>query len=84
MMGSSKILGGTVGNVNAKEINDLILSGVEIEVWRIYAPQFGRDDRIAIELMGSGRIVRQTMDELVLDDGYFYPKAGSKIRIKQK
>lgn len=70
--------------MDVKDINDLILRKVEVEVWREYSPQFGRESRVAVELMGSGRIVRQSEGIIVLDDGFSYPLANAEVRIKQK
>jgi len=70
--------------VDAKLINEAMLRGLEVEIWRVYEPQFGRGSRIAVELMGSRRIVRQTQYDIILDDGMHYPLKGSDIRIKQK
>lgn len=68
--------------MNAKEINEAILLGVEVEVWRDFRPLFGADDDRELELMGSGRIVRKTKTDIILDNGMRYPLEGSEIHIK--
>lgn len=70
--------------MDANLINEAILHGLEVEVWRIYKPLFGRDVRLYEEKMGTGRIVRQTEYDIILEDGLYYPKDESEIRIKQK
>jgi len=70
--------------MDAKLINEMILAGVEVEVWRTYDYSFGTGDYKVDEIMGVGRIISQTDITIVLEDGEHYPKDGSEIRIKQK
>jgi len=67
-----------------KLINDAIIQGLEVEVWRTYDYSFGTGDYKVDELMGRGKIVSQTDSTIVLEDGDHYPKDDSEIRIKQK
>lgn len=69
--------------LDEKIIREAILQRLEVEIWREYEPRYGRGSRIERGLMGSGRIVRHTQYEIVLDDGEHYPKAGAEILIKQ-
>lgn len=69
--------------MDAKLINDAFLNGWTVEVWRTYIPSFG-DNLFADEIMGSGKIMKHTAFDIMLDDGQYYPKAGAELRIRQK
>jgi len=69
--------------MDTKLINEMILAGAEVEVWRTYGYRFGTGEYKVDELMGAGRIVSQTDSTIVLEDGDHFPKVGAEIQIKQ-
>ncbi|MFC5528798.1 hypothetical protein [Cohnella yongneupensis] len=58
--------------MNPSLINEAMIHRWEVEVWRTYEHRFGRGDVEAVELMGTGRIIKHTRES----------KEGAEIRIK--
>lgn len=65
--------------MDSNMINEAMIHGWKIEVWRTYEPRFGRGTRIAEELMGTGRIIKHTRDTIQLEDEDYYIKEGTLI-----